>query len=132
MIKAHLIRTKQNKHYTRGVLVIKGDVFHTLELPWKDNARSISCIPAGTYKSVYLSRTHSRKYNSVYHLQSVDGRSGILIHNGNIVDHTDGCILIGLHMGELGGEPAVLNSRTALAQLNELMQKEDFELEIMG
>ena len=54
MKKAHLIRT----HYpdrTEGVMVLMEDskllyACNTIELPWKDNRRQISCIPEGAYK----------------------------------------------------------------------------------
>jgi hypothetical protein len=126
-----LIRTEQTGNCTRGVLVFPSAVFHTLELPWRDNERAVSCIPVGTYESIYLSQSSSRKYKSVYHLRSVPGRSGILIHNGNIVEHTDGCILIGLYDGFLKGEPAVLDSRNALKRLNRILGEQNFDLEII-
>ena len=125
-----LIRTEQTGNCTRGVLVFPSAVFHTLELPWRDNERAVSCIPVGTYESVYLPLSASGKYRATYHLQQVDGRSGILIHNGNIVEHTDGCILLGLAKGYLGGEPAVLQSRKAMLKLNQIMNKQNFILEI--
>ena len=34
-----------------GKLYCSGEfIAHTLELPWKDNEKSISCIPQGNYK----------------------------------------------------------------------------------
>ncbi len=125
-----LVRTEHTDTYTRGVLMLPDQVFYTLELPWRDNERRISCIPTGAYESLYLPLSASGKYRSTYHLQQVDGRSGILIHNGNIVSHTDGCILIGMTKGHLAEEPAVLQSRKAMTLLNKLMGKQDFILEI--
>ena len=125
-----LVRTKYKDTHTRGILILQGEVFYTLELPWRDNERAVSCIPVGTYESVYLPVSASGKYRATYHLQQVDGRSGILIHNGNIVEHTDGCILLGLAKGYLGGEPAVLQSRKAMLKLNQIMNKQNFILEI--
>jgi hypothetical protein len=125
-----LVRTEYADTRTRGVLVLPDGVFHTLELPWKDNERAVSCIPVGTYESVYLPLSASGKYRATYHLQQVDSRSGILIHNGNVVGHTDGCILVGLTKGTLYGEAAVLQSRKAMLKLNQLMNKQNFILEI--
>jgi hypothetical protein len=64
----------------------------TIELPWKDNARNISCIPEGTYKcEVIYSETKGR----VIHIKDVPNRDGILMHVGNTLAETKGCILVG-------------------------------------
>lgn len=115
-----------------GTLALKGETFHVLERPWLGNAANQSCIPAGSYKAVFLDRSASGKYRNVYHLRDVPGRSGILIHTGNVVAHSRGCLIIGKRRGTLSGNPAVLNSRTALGELNDLMQGEDFTLNIIG
>ena len=45
-----LIRDTLNDVSTMGKLFLNGEEFcDTLELPWKQNQRSISCIPAGQY-----------------------------------------------------------------------------------
>ena len=36
-------------------------LFVTLELPWKDNQKDISCIPAGTYKVVKQFSNHFQR-----------------------------------------------------------------------
>ena len=46
-----IIRDTFTEESTIGKLFLNGETFcDTLELPWKDNQRSISCIPAGEYK----------------------------------------------------------------------------------
>jgi hypothetical protein len=85
-----------------------GLICKTLELPWKENKRSISCIPEGFYL-VTLSGPvlkddpnteedesggrRPRPY-SHYIVHGVKGRSGILIHVGVDVNHSQGCILV--------------------------------------
>lgn len=64
----------------------------TLELPWKDNIRSISCIPAGTY---LCKRYSSKKYKNTFEIKNVPGRTYILIHIGNFKSNSKGCILVG-------------------------------------
>lgn len=98
----------------------------TCEDPWLDNARNISCIPAGVYSCVPHDGT---KYKNVWRLEYVPGRSAILIHAGNTEDHTQGCILVGKSIGKLSGKPAVLSSRAALDELRELLP-DRFTLEI--
>ncbi len=129
--KAFLIRNKQTSTYTLGCLIVDGVMFRTIERPWKNNARNISCIPTGTYPSVYLSRSASGKYRKVYHVRNVPNRSGILVHNGNLVAHSRGCIILGMRAGNLGGSPAVLASRTAMRKLNDLLQGQPVDLQVM-
>jgi hypothetical protein len=105
-----------------------GSVFCcTLEEPWKDNKRKISCIPAGKYKCV---KHNSAKYQDVWRLENVIGRDGILIHAGNTTDDIEGCILVGKSYGTLKGKPAVLDSRSALSDLR-LAIKGDFYLRVV-
>lgn len=130
MSKAFLFRIDKTCKYTRGYLIINGELFHTLERPWKNNRRNISCIPSGSYNCTYLVRSASGKYRKVYHVESVAKRSGILIHNGNLVKHSKGCILIGMRAGYLDGKPAVLKSRAAVRKLNKLMKGESFTLQV--
>lgn len=132
MQMAILLRDEVRADSIRGVLFAGGKFFHTIERPWKNNTRNESCIPAGEYQTTFLPRSASGKYRQVYHLQSVPGRTGILIHNGNLVDHSRGCLIIGLRRGSLAGKPAVINSRTALNQLFQVMGTEPFQLQIIG
>jgi len=64
----------------------------TLELPWLDNSKQISCIPAGTYQ---VRKHNSPTFGKVFHVTGVPGRSEILIHKGNFNKDTKGCILVG-------------------------------------
>lgn len=129
--KAWLVRTFLSDQVTLGYLLIGGEQFRTLERPWQDNERNRSCIPTGQYPVVHLPRSSSGKYHQVFHVQSVPGRSGILIHNGNLVSHSRGCIILGMKVGRLGSEMAVLNSRTAMSKLNEITDRGSFLLEVL-
>ena len=132
MVTAFLFRDESSTECMRGTLVINQHRFDVLEPPWRDNRSNISCIPTGEYRCRFMARSSSGKYRNVYHLQSVDGRFGILIHNGNIVNHTKGCLIIGKRRGRLGGRRAVLNSRSALRELTRIAGKGQFKLIIMG
>jgi len=115
---------------TLGWLYALGETFCTLELPWKENLRRVSCIPPGQYPCTFLPRSASGKYTNVYHVQEVPGRLAILIHAGNIASHSKGCILIGMEHGELDGQRAVLHSRDALFQFVEIMDRQPFTLDV--
>lgn len=104
----------------------------TIERPWLDNQRNISCIPNGEYLCKYLASSTSGKYKGVYHLQAVPNRSGILIHAGNFMEHSTGCIILGMRSGILSGRQAVLSSRSAIKKLREFFECDDFTLIITG
>lgn len=66
----------------------------TLELPWKDNQRMISCIPEGEYMVWKMKPTAKRKYEYFW-VKDVPGRDSILFHPGNYTSQILGCILPG-------------------------------------
>lgn len=100
---------------------------YTLENPWIENQQFISCIPAGSYTCEKFSGV---KYKDVWLVKDVPDRSYILLHNGNTVNHTEGCLILGLGAGELNGEIAVLNSHDALDVLRGVLGKKKFKLHI--
>lgn len=110
-------------------------VLQSLELPWRDNERNISCIPPGKYQvESYLSSRHGQ----CYLVKAVPGRSGILIHVGNVAgdresgldSNVEGCILVGMYRGCVGDQNAVMGSGTAVKRLMTFMNGESFELTI--
>ena len=92
-----LIRDTFTKESTIGRLFINGESFcDTLENPWLDNQRNISCIPEGDY-NVRLRLPRESATRDYLHLlvQDVPNRSYILFHIGNTAKDTSGCILLG-------------------------------------
>ena len=88
-----LIRCYHQK-YTEGELYVDNVlVCLTLEHPWKNNLKKISCIPEGQYT---ISRFSSELHPDTYHVDNVPGRDGILFHVGNRLVDTHGCILTGM------------------------------------
>lgn len=91
-----LIIRDYHKDYTSGVfrLVRDNDLLFegfSLELPWKDNQRNISCIPEGSYK-VIRNKTGKHKY---YRVENVEDRSLIEFHPANTVNDLAGCLSVG-------------------------------------
>lgn len=128
--KVTIKRTEHSDKCIRGELKIDGldhNSIYTLENP-KRNSKEDSCIPAGNYQCSPFSGT---KYKDVYEVKNVPDRTAILIHNGNVEKDTLGCILVGSSLGEVSGEPAVLNSKKTLDYLRSLLGKEDFDLTIL-
>ena len=106
--------------------------FDTLELPWLDNKRRVSCIPVGIYKA----RKHkSPKFGQSLWLQDVPNRSEILIHQGNYHSQILGCLLIGEDLSDINGDGYldVINSRKAMRSLlNHLHQVDGVMIEIVN
>jgi hypothetical protein len=126
-----LVRHTHYKSCTLGYLIVEGVRFATIERPWLNNRSNISCIPKGSYLTHYLAKSGSGKYKDTFHVTNVPGRSGILIHNGNLVDHTKGCILLGMKHGVLGGEQAVVQSKQAMREFNRVVDKRSFTLRVI-
>ena len=98
MINLLLIRNTFSKKSTIGELFINGErICDTLENPWVDNQRNISCIPEGVYP-VRLRLPRESASRDYLHLlvQEVPNRDWILFHRGNTAKDTSGCILVGL------------------------------------
>lgn len=98
MINLLLIRDTFSKKSTIGELFLNGErICDTLENPWQDNQRNISCIPEGVYP-VRLRLPRESGTRDYLHLlvQEVPNRDWILFHRGNTAKDTSGCILVGL------------------------------------
>lgn len=97
--------------------------FKTVELPWKDNQRRISCIPAGTYTAI---KHHSPKFGPCLWLQDVPGRSEILIHPANFWHDLLGCIAPGEDHKHLDGDGSldVNKSRATMKKILEFCEDE--------
>ena len=120
-----LRRDDQNDVRTLGSIFIDGEQFcETLELPWRDNQRGISCIPEGSYEC-RLGLSPSRGYK-VYWLQDVPGRKDVQIHIGNFPKDIRGCILVGEHRGV----NQVVHSKRAFDKFIARMGGQNFRLAI--
>ena len=114
MINLLLIRDTFSKVSTLGELFLNGErMCDTLENPWIDNQRNISCIPRGEYK-VRLRLPRESATRDYLHLlvEDVENRSYILFHRGNFPKDTSGCILVGL-----GSQQDAVNNSTLAMDL---------------
>jgi len=107
----------------------------TLELPWRENENRRSCIPPAPSEGVitYKAKRHeSPRYGETLYLPGVPDRSEILIHAGNYVSDTLGCILVGAQFRDLDGDSLtdVTSSRQTLRVLLQKIDGEDVELKI--
>ena len=100
-------------------LVSTRKVCETLELPWRDNAFNISCIPAGTYA---VKPYRSRRFGECFAFmdEETKPRTSIRIHAGNFPTETRGCVLVGGWTGFVNGSLGVVQSQAALRMLRDV------------
>lgn len=98
---------------TNGKLMCEGKLLcNTIELPWKNNEKRVSCIPEGRY---FIRKRYSQKFK--WHLEVVDvkNRSYILFHPANnALQELNGCIA---PVTKLSGPGLGLISRKAFEKL---------------
>ncbi len=115
-----------------GEVVSDGDseskpkfTFFTLELPWKDNQRGVSCIPAGKY----MIRKRNPYGNFPYvhfDILNTTPREGVKIHAGNYYTSIRGCQLVGNALIDINGDGQldVTNSKATLQKIVDLLPYE--------
>lgn len=125
-------------HGTWGVLTLPdGSELATLELPWRGNARGESCIPEGVYQmamrdSPVVERSSGGEFCRGWEIQGVPGRTFIMLHPGNWIRDSDGCVLVGTKHAIIDGAIAVQHSRQAFRQFMRAMEgRESANIEIM-
>lgn len=119
------IKRTYDRGFTIGALSddkgrLDNTTIYTLELPNINNQRFVSCIPEGEY---ILKKHISPKFGKCFKVFDNNGidevcdRSNILVHSGNVVNDTLGCILVGLDKRK----DCVLDSRKALRLLMDIL-----------
>lgn len=134
--EATLVRDPSEDTGTFGILKIGMFSCYSLELPWRNNAQEISCIPPGKYKCRMI---NSPKFGYVYEVCEVPNRTHILFHSGNtagdvslgLKSDSNGCILVGNAIGDIDGQRALLNSKDALKRFMSEAGGEFFLLSIL-
>ncbi len=109
-MKLLLLRTAQYADTVVGTLSLNGSyICDTLE--------RIGIVPMGWYQ---LQLTYSPKFQRLLPiLRHVPGHTGIRMHAGNTVNHTQGCILVGTLDRTV---PRLLQSRQAEQKIVELLK----------
>lgn len=90
----------------------------TIELPWKENQKQISCIPEGTYN---MRRRFSSKFLWHWVIENVPNRNCILIHPANdALKELKGCIAPVTSFTSIGKGS---ESKKAMSKLLEVFNK---------
>ncbi|WP_417370827.1 DUF5675 family protein [Gelidibacter japonicus] len=86
---------------TNGALFNSGKFLcHTIELPWNNNKRNISCIPEGVYE---IEPRFSKRFKHHLILKDVKDRSFILFHPANdALKELQGCIAPVTYLSGIG------------------------------
>jgi hypothetical protein len=111
-------RTSYQEVQTLGEGYCNGFGFKTLELPWLDNRRSVSCIPIGQYEAFI--RFSPRWRREIIEFKNVPGRKNIQIHPGNYFYDIEGCILPGARFIDID-EDGWLDVTSSILTFNKLM-----------
>lgn len=140
MLRASIKRNSSTDQGTFGLLTFGGVSTRSIELPWRDNMRQRSCIPAGRYLCELV---NSPRFGRVYGVRNVPGRSHVLIHAANLAGDIEagwdtqlhGCIAPVERLGAMRNkegrmQAAGLVSKPALRRLMDWAAGRPFELEI--
>ena len=119
-----LLRVEESETWgTFGVLRIQKEVFCvTLEPADRLNRPNMSSIPAQQY---VCERYLSARYGFTFKVSRVPDRDNVIIHSGNSVEDTEGCILLGEHFGKLKDDRAILNSGKTFQKFMAVMKGYD-------
>jgi len=138
MKTAYLFRTSTSDEGTFGHLICEDLHLHTGELPWRDNERMVSCIPADSYLVAWEPEGKFKGYV----ITDVPNRDNIEIHIGNYCGDRSkgfksdvlGCICLGLKRGRLPvrnfDQEVVLSSKPAIKKFHKFFNQESFALVI--
>jgi hypothetical protein len=105
--------------------------FYTLELPWNDNQRMVSCIPEGEY-NVHKMEPNKKRAYFYFCVMNVPGRDSILFHPGNYTRQILGCILPGKTLKDLDKDNIIdiTDTTATLKKLTDILP-DIFKLKIL-
>jgi hypothetical protein len=132
MIEAKLYRSRLcPDQWTPGKLEILDTSFCTLELPWKNNEKKISCVPEGVYICKRQTSSKNHEWGEAFVLQGTLPRTDIQIHAANWPHEIKGCIGLGLYFYD-DGTGVGQSCRAINKFMNLLYSEEEFELDIIN
>lgn len=136
-LQVKVTRLQQDETQSLGVLTIFDPLSNeivftckTLELPDKNNASNISCIPLGVYD---CEMTYSNAFKKpLYLIKDVPNRAGVRIHSANYVTQLRGCIALGAYHKDINGDGTtdLTHSGNTMKEFESILNKEPFTLEI--
>lgn len=138
---AKLKRAESTDEGTFSGLTFGSERTYSLELPWRNNRRSISCIPEGVYVVKWAWSPRFQQW--FYRVMNVPDRGGILFHPSNLAGDAslgwqaqlEGCISPCERLGRMANrfgkmQAAGLVSAPAVRRLVRWAGWRDFILEV--
>jgi hypothetical protein len=125
-----ITRVKTGVDGTFGILNVE-DLFTcvTLEPPWKDNQKNISCIPVGEYMvKPHISTQFQNVRGRIYRIMDVPERTGIDIHPGNRLKDTKGCPMLGLYRTIYENQEIIADSVSAFRLYSQIVKRHTHKL----
>ncbi len=127
-LSLHIIRHEHSKVQTLGYLYILNsneDILfscNTLELPYLENKRNISCVPIGEYKCVLEYSDRFKK--NLWELKNVPNRSECKFHSANYFKQLNGCIALGSDFKDVNsdGWKDIINSKDTMNEFHEVLK----------
>lgn len=132
MIQAQLYRSRLSPdQWTPGKLDILGESFCTLELPWLNNQKNVSCVLAGTCICKRQFSSKNGDIKQAFVLQDTEPRTEIQIHIANYPKDILGCIGLGVYFYKNGR--GVGSSKNAIKKFMCMLDGiNEFKLEIIN
>lgn len=142
-MRLKIIRDATSDEGTLGAGSLDVGYWQFLELPWRNNATGLSCIPAGLYTARAVLSPHLGRV--VYRFDNVPGRDAVEMHPANWAGdvtlgwHSDlkGCCAPGEKRAVLvppdTGKPqqAIVSSAKALDEILAITQGQPLEIEFV-
>lgn len=129
--QAIIFREVDNGIETLGTFHYDNFKCDSLELPYKDNQRRVSCVPAGKYICKKVLASSHIPYTHIA-ITNVPNRDGICIHKANYVSDLLGCVGVGDGLKDINkdGQLDIINSKNTFDKLM-LLLPDEFTLNII-
>lgn len=139
-IKLYRYMYESDDQGTPGYLIMPGFRCVSLELPWRDNKKGISCIPPGKYK--IKPGESSRKLGGrtdLYLIHGTEPRTWVFFHAGNWAgdkamgyrSDSKACVLLGSAHTTMYKQKAISNSQNTIKDFMDELDGRDALLEIV-
>jgi hypothetical protein len=119
---------------TFGRLIYGDKRYFTVERPWENNRRFVSCIPEGRYKVIWHNSPKFGRTLAVIggtvslHQNEKFERYAILFHAANTMDDLNGCIGVGRSLGYVNNKWAITSSADAIKEFLSIGIKDNEDL----
>ena len=133
-----IVRNWQDTNQTLGNCVVYDDykkpLFSSLSLErgWRNNEKSVSCIPVGTYKVVL---EYSNRFKAdLWEIKGVPNRSECKFHAANYWYQLNGCIALGSRLADINkdGYNDITSSKNTMKAFHKALENDKEALLIIS